>query len=159
MADHLPTSGNAAQTSPLAQSFQHHASNFADHAEGEFPSGNPGSSNQHASIPHHEASPSQRHDDAGLQRTTSNRSTGGTIVGRSNTLRKQKSLSRKTSLKKSASRKSLTAGSIKGVHDDRPDDYNSVFYTPVPTTGAPTDVLANRFQGTQSLRISSSGDY
>ncbi len=32
-------------------------------------------------------------------------------------------------------------------------DFNSIFYTPVPTSGNPTDVLANRFQGMTLLFI------
>lgn len=32
------------------------------------------------------------------------------------------------------------------MRDDE-DSFNSVFHTPIPTTGNPTEVLANRFQG------------
>lgn len=64
-------------------------------------------------------------------------------------------MSRKSSLKRSGSRKSLKAGSIKGVSTaDRTEDreYNSAFYTPIPTHGTPTDVLANRFQGRRRFK-------
>jgi hypothetical protein len=35
--------------------------------------------------------------------------------------------------------------------DDHGGKHNSVFYTPVPTTGAPTEILANRFQAWRKL--------
>lgn len=65
---------------------------------------------------------------------------------RSGTLRK-KSISRKTSLRRSASRKSIGAGSIKTVGFTDQEDYNSALFTPIPTSGSPTEILANRFQG------------
>lgn len=74
-------------------------------------------------------------------------------LGRSNTLKKKTSVSRKTSLKHSGTRKSVRAPSVKaaggtdGVDDEH---YNNAFFTPIPTTGTPTDVLANRFQGMPS---------
>lgn len=44
----------------------------------------------------------------------------------------------------------MHAGSIRGVPiDDQEHGYdreNSVFYTPVPTKGSPTEILADRFQ-------------
>lgn len=103
---------------------------------------------------------------AGLQRTASAASSrgagdGGAVgglggVSRNNTLKKKGSISRKSSLKRSSSRRSIHAGSIKGVGMDgeavRDSGMNSVFYTPVPTAGAPTDILANRFQG-ESLHV------
>jgi hypothetical protein len=71
---------------------------------------------------------------------------------RSGTLKKKGSVKRTGSLKRSGSRKSLHAGSIRGVPiDDQENGYgreDSVFYTPVPTKGSPTDVLADRFQST-----------
>ncbi|KAF2099998.1 hypothetical protein NA57DRAFT_37673 [Rhizodiscina lignyota] len=99
---------------------------------------------------------------AGLQRAASAASSGGAGAGgavgagvggvaRSNTLKKKGSVSKRGSLKRSGSRRSIHAGSIKGVSMDgegaRVDSAsNSVFYTPIPTSGAPTDILANRFQ-------------
>lgn len=71
-------------------------------------------------------------------------------MSRGGTLRKRQSLKKSGSLMRRGSRKSLRAGSIKGMRDDE-DSFNSVFHTPVPTTGNPTDVLANRFQGTPPL--------
>ena len=93
----------------------------------------------------------QQLEGAGLHRTASSSSKAGGI-SRSNTLTKKNTLSRKSSLKRSGSRKSLAAGSIKGVQIDDSkrapgDEYNSALYCPVPTTGSPTEILANRFQG------------
>lgn len=94
-----------------------------------------------------------QHNGTGLDRSASvasNPAGRDGAVSRSNTLKKKNSLSRKTSLKRSSSRKSLKAGSIKGAPttDGTQDHhYNSAFYTPIPTTGAPTEILANRFQG------------
>ena len=65
---------------------------------------------------------------------------------RGGTLRKRQSLKKSGSLMRRGSRKSLRAGSIKGMRDDD-DSFNSVFHTPIPTSGNPTDILANRFQG------------
>lgn len=88
----------------------------------------------------------------GLQRSTSRASSRGGDVSRSGTLKKRNSISRKASLKRSGSRRSLSAGGIRGVAvdgaADRDDtDYNSAFTTPIPTQGSPTDILAERFQG------------
>ncbi|KAF7191583.1 Phosphatidylinositol 4,5-bisphosphate-binding protein SLM1 [Pseudocercospora fuligena] len=93
--------------------------------------------------------------DGGLQRSSSRASTlGGTGgVSRSNTLKKKNSVKRASSLKRSGSKKSLRAGSIKGLGGIDADDANfsSWSFTPVPTTGTPTDILANRFQAWRQL--------
>jgi len=91
----------------------------------------------------------------GLTRSASSASTAygrDTTPSRSGTLKKRTSMSRKASLRRSGSRKSLTAGSIKGVPtsfagEPGGDEYNSALFTPIPTHGSPTEVLANRFQG------------
>jgi hypothetical protein len=74
----------------------------------------------------------------------------GSTPSRSGTLKKKGSVKRSASLKRSGSRKSMHAGSIRGVTiDDQERGYDredSVFYTPVPTKGSPTEVLAERFQ-------------
>ncbi|KAL6709584.1 phosphatidylinositol 4,5-bisphosphate-binding protein [Coniothyrium glycines] len=74
----------------------------------------------------------------------------GAAPSRSGTLKKKGSVKRSASLKRSGSRRSMHAGSIRGVPiDDQERGYDrqdSVFYTPVPTKGSPTDVLADRFQ-------------
>jgi hypothetical protein len=76
----------------------------------------------------------------------------GAMPSRGGTLKKKGSLRRTGSLKRSGSRRSIHAGSIHGVSIEDSDHIsskeNSVFYTPVPTTGTPTEILANRFQGT-----------
>ncbi|KAH7085343.1 PH domain-containing protein [Paraphoma chrysanthemicola] len=74
----------------------------------------------------------------------------GSAPSRSGTLKKKGSVKRTGSLKRSGSRRSMHAGSIRGVPiDDQERGYDredSVFYTPVPTKGSPTEVLADRFQ-------------
>ena len=75
----------------------------------------------------------------------------GAAPSRGGTLKKKGSLRRTGSSKRSGSRRSVHAGSIHGVsiedNDHISNKENSVFYTPVPTTGTPTEILANRFQG------------
>lgn len=86
------------------------------------------------------------------QRSSSRASTlnQGSAPSRSGTLKKKGSVKRTGSLKRSGSRRSLHAGSIRGVAiDDQEQGYEreqSIFYTPVPTKGSPTDILAERFQ-------------
>ncbi|KAK2612122.1 phosphatidylinositol 4,5-bisphosphate-binding protein [Conoideocrella luteorostrata] len=68
---------------------------------------------------------------------------------RNNTLRKKSSVGRASSLRRSSSRRSNRAGSVRSLalHSaSDPDDAHSAFYCPVPTSGTPTDVLGNRFQ-------------
>ena len=90
---------------------------------------------------------------ADINRSASSASTavahGQGVPSRNNTLKKKASMRRSTgatgSLKRSGSRKSLAAGSIKSVAGgNETEDFNSAFYTPVPTHGSPTDILANR---------------
>lgn len=86
------------------------------------------------------------------QRSSSRSSTlnQGATPSRSGTLKKKSSVKRTGSMKRSGSRKSMHAGSIRGVTiDDQERGYDredSVFYTPVPTKGTPTEILADRFQ-------------
>ena len=79
----------------------------------------------------------------------------GLTPSRGGTLKKKGSIKRSGSLKRSGSRKSLHAGSIRGVAiDDQERGYdreNSVFHTPVPTKGSPTEILAERFQSMLSF--------
>jgi hypothetical protein len=70
---------------------------------------------------------------------------------RNGTLKKKPSLSRKGSLKRSSSRRSLRSGSVRSLNLGEKEKYggedaNSAFYVPIPTNGSPTDVLVNRFQ-------------
>ena len=69
---------------------------------------------------------------------------------RNNTLKKKSSMRRTASLGRSSSRRSNRPGSVRSFamqSNSEPDDLHSAFYCPVPTSGTPTDVLANRFQG------------
>lgn len=93
-----------------------------------------------------------------IERSASRASTlnQGATPSRSGTLKKRSSVKRSASVKRSGSRRSTHAGSIRGVsiEDDGvgpSSKHNSVFYTPVPTSGTPTEVLANRFQGAYEL--------
>lgn len=78
--------------------------------------------------------------------------------GGGGTLKKKSSLSKRGSLRRSGSRKSMRAGSVRSLAlgdrekyaVDGDEDANSAFYIPVPTTGNPTEVLAERFQGMHS---------
>ena len=72
---------------------------------------------------------------------------------RGGTLKKKNSLKKSGSIKRSGSRRSLAAGSVKSLALGDRDKYEgsdlySAFFTPVPTQGNPTEILANRFQGT-----------
>lgn len=91
-------------------------------------------------------------DGPGIQRSASQMSGA---PSRSSTLRKKASLSKKGSLRRNGSRRSMRAGSVRSLslgdrekyNADGTEDMNSAFAVPVPTTGNPTEVLANRFQG------------
>ena len=92
-------------------------------------------------------------EDGNLRRANSTMSQSHTLTpSRGGTLKKKQSLNRKTSLKRSGSGKGSRPGSVKGLtfSDDvvgHGSEMNSAFFSPVPTTGSPTDILANRFQG------------
>lgn len=99
----------------------------------------------------------------------------GSMVSQSNTLtpsrggtlKKRQSLKKSGSIKRSSSRKSLRPGSVTSLALGEREKYSrgqgdelySAFYTPVPTTGNPTDILADRFQGKSSPIASSPGVY
>ncbi|KAI1462993.1 uncharacterized protein F4812DRAFT_292766 [Daldinia caldariorum] len=75
-------------------------------------------------------------------------------LSRGNTLKKKSSLRRSGSLKRSSSRRSMNAGSMRSLalqssHDS--DEIHSAFYCPVPTSGNPTEVLAERFQSWRKI--------
>ncbi|KAI1438152.1 hypothetical protein GGR50DRAFT_533983 [Xylaria sp. CBS 124048] len=81
--------------------------------------------------------------------TDDNSSTHGISLSRSNTLKKKNSLRRSGSLGRSGSRRSMRAGSVQSLavrSQLEPDAMRSPFYCPVPTSGSPTDALAQRFQ-------------
>jgi hypothetical protein len=77
------------------------------------------------------------------------------VPSRSGTLKKSGSVSRKSSIGRSNSRRSTRTESVKSLnigHGEKllvgdEENMQSAYYTPVPTTGTPTEVLANRFQG------------
>ncbi len=77
-----------------------------------------------------------------------------TTPSRGGTLKK--SLSKKASVKRSGSRKGPRLGDVEGslaaVEKERydhglEDEMESATFTPVPTSGNPTEILSNRFQG------------
>lgn len=100
-------------------------------------------------------------DASRLARATSVKSTGSAAPSRGGTLKKKDSLSRKSSLKRSDSRKSARDDNEKSIvlgHSEKfvvgdEDNMRSVYFTPVPTSGTPTEILANRFQGRPSASL------
>ncbi|KAL2072286.1 hypothetical protein VTL71DRAFT_11629 [Oculimacula yallundae] len=88
--------------------------------------------------------------DGPMQRSNSVMSQGDTLIpSRGGTLKKKASLRKTGSVKRSSSRRSSRAGSVRSLAlqpagDE--DETHSAFYSPVPTTGNPTEILANRFQ-------------
>lgn len=89
--------------------------------------------------------------DGPMQRSNSVMSQGDTLIpSRGATLKKKASLRRTGSLKRSSSRRSSRAGSVRSLVLQGPgdiDEMHSAFFSPVPTSGNPTEILANRFQG------------
>lgn len=92
-------------------------------------------------------------DGNNMQRSGSVMSQGETLIpSRGGTLKKKASMRRTGSLKRSSSRRSSRAGSVRSLAlqpGQDTDEMHSAFFSPVPTTGNPTEILANRFQGTQ----------
>jgi hypothetical protein len=88
----------------------------------------------------------------GPQRSNSVMSQGDTLLpSRAGTLKKKTSVRRGPSVRRSASRRSSRAGSVRSLALQPTgdiDEMQSAFYSPVPTSGNPTEILANRFQGT-----------
>lgn len=77
---------------------------------------------------------------------------------RASTLKKKASLSKKGSLRRGGSKRSSRAGSVRSLKLGEKEKYGmgenemtSAFYVPIPTKGAPTETLANRFQGKRLL--------
>lgn len=92
----------------------------------------------------------------GLQRSDSQMSHAMSAPpSRAASVSRKGSLRKKASLRRSGSRRSLRAGSVRSMSlgererygADGAEDFNSAFYVPIPTTGSPTDVLTERFQG------------
>lgn len=93
-------------------------------------------------------------DPSGLQRSKSQASQSGTTIpSRGSTLKKKSSIRKSASMKRSGSKKSSYAGSVRSMQLGEKEKYepnpehNSAFHCPVPTSGSPTDLLADRFQG------------
>ncbi|KAK5416763.1 phosphatidylinositol 4,5-bisphosphate-binding protein [Exophiala xenobiotica] len=89
----------------------------------------------------------------GLPRSNSHMSASQTLLpSRGGTLKKKPSLHKSASLKRTGSKRSSYAGSVRSMKLGDKEKYseteemNSVFYCPVPTSGNPTELLANRFQ-------------
>ena len=103
-------------------------------------------------------------DGDGMRRSDSVMSQSQTLTpSRGGTLKKKASIKRTGSLKRSSSRRSVGAGSVKSLAlGDREkyegSDLYSAFFTPVPTKGSPTEILANRFQGMLHRLQSSNGE-
>ncbi|KAK4185270.1 putative 4,5-bisphosphate-binding protein [Podospora australis] len=79
---------------------------------------------------------------------------GATSLSRGNTLKKKASMRRSVSLKRSSSRRSMKAGSVRSLAlqtTTDQDELHSAFSCPVPTSGNPTEVLANRFQAWRKI--------
>lgn len=71
------------------------------------------------------------------------------MANRGNSLKKKSSTRRTLSLRRSGSRRSMRAGSVKSLAlnpASDPNEAHSAFYCPVPTSGNPTQVLIDRFQ-------------
>lgn len=135
--------GNPDASSPLSQSVNTHQGPGAFHED--FDASQRGSSIVEGSSG----------GNAGLNRANSTATTAvqpQATPTRNNTLKKKSSMRRASSLKRSSSKRSLKAGSIAGHSGvDSDQKYNSAFHTPVPTQGAPTEILANRFQSWRQL--------
>lgn len=122
-----------------------------DHSQG-LP--NEGSMLSEAAAAHDEGiEPGQETTRPDIQRSDSRMSQSQPYTpSRSGTLKKRASLKRVGSMGRSTSRRSSYAGSVRSLKlgdGEKPqgEDNNSVFYCPVPTSGNPTELLANRFQG------------
>ena len=141
--------GHPDETSPLGQSINQSGGAFhEDLGESHHESSTIGEG-QHESSTIGEAPPP-------ISRKNSNASTtavSSSVPGRSNTLKKRDSVKRMSSvIKRSGSKRSVTAGSVADhPRVDSSKEYNSPFTTPIPTTGSPTEVLANRFQQWRQL--------
>lgn len=148
--DFAATQGAPVETSPLAMS---------DHPT------HPGPSKEDFSTGRHNSSRTMIDGNAGgdISRTNSTMSQSQTLTpSRGGTLKKKASISKRASVKRSGSRKASGPGSVRLSYAGKEtfpgvdgDEINSAFFVPVPTTGNPTDILVNRFQGEHPLRLRS----
>lgn len=88
-----------------------------------------------------------------------------TLPSRASTLKKKASLSKRGSFRRSGSRKSSQAGSMRSIslgekerYGVTDDELNSAFCVPIPTSGNPTELLATRFQGASPFSADSKSD-
>ncbi|MCJ1319717.1 hypothetical protein MMC15_005053 [Xylographa vitiligo] len=91
-----------------------------------------------------------------LEHTDSTISQSQTLTpSRGGTLKKKKSLKKSGSIRRNSSTRSARPGSVRSLELGDSDKYThghgdelySAFFTPVPTSGNPTEILASRFQG------------
>ena len=97
---------------------------------------------------HDAASPDTHGESSNLsQSQTLTPSRGGTLKKRQS-LRKKNSVKRSMSgrLSRTNSMKSLVGSEKEAYSGEHASELNNVFFTPVPTSGSPTEMLANRFQ-------------
>ncbi|KAF8866060.1 hypothetical protein BDZ45DRAFT_330757 [Acephala macrosclerotiorum] len=129
------TPGNPQELSPLSQSAQQNYGKFNEEWD---------ASQRGSSI-----------IDGPMQRSNSVMSQGDTLIpSRGGTLKKKASLRRGGPLKRSSSRRSSRAGSVRSLalqSSADVDEMHSAFFSPVPTTGNPTEILANRFQAWRKI--------
>jgi hypothetical protein len=128
VADFGSTAGKPSESSPLSQAAIQQQSHFNEEWD---------ASQRGSSIVEGPA----------MQRSNSATSQGETLIpSRGGTLKKKASLRRGNSLKRSGSRRSSRAGSVRSLAlEPEGHEMRSAFYSPVPTTGNPTEILANRF--------------
>lgn len=138
---------------------------FASHPPNSLPSSTPSAAQQQSYGKFNEEwDASQRGSsivDGSMNRANSVMSSGDTLLpSRGGTLRK------KASLRRSGSRRSSRAGSVRSLvaaqSVGETDEAHSAFYSPVPTSGNPTEILINRFQGTyfvDSGRLCADSDF
>jgi len=126
-----------------------------------------GAPHDRSSVLSHGTGPGDEHpmDDAasGLQRSNSQMSESATAVpSPRNTLKKKASIRGTGSVKRTGSKKSNYASSVRSMQLGEKEKYepseehNSAFYCPVPISGSPTDLLADRFQGKEECVLCSS---
>lgn len=146
--DFAATQGAPVKTSPLAMS--------------EHPV-HPGSSKEDFSTSRHDSSTMDGNAGGDLYRTNSTMSQSQTLTpSRGGTLKKKASLGKRASVKRSGSRKASGPGSVRLPYEEKDtspgvdgDGINNAFFVPVPTTGNPTEILVNRFQGEHCLCLRS----
>jgi len=146
--DFAAAQGAPVETSPLAVS--------------EHPM-HPGPPKEDFTTSRHNSSTIDGNADGDLFRTNSTMSQSQTLTpSRGGTLKKKASISKRASVKRSGSRKASGPGSVRLLpagKDTFPgvdgDEINNAFFVPVPTTGNPTEILVNRFQGMHRLWLQS----